>query len=153
MRIEMLKIAIAAWFALTISSTGTLAEPAGADEASISQLLHTMFDKSNETVAVEPVLVAGDYAVADWAQGQMGGRALLRRQHQSWTLILCAGDGIKSREALARVGVPATGAQKLESDMIAAEAKLAPERVAMLSRFEGLVRMDGKETATHHPHH
>ena len=124
------------------------AASAGSDEASISQLLHGMFDKPQEPLSVEPVVVSGDHAVADWAQGQMGGRALLRRHQRAWTIILCAGDGIKSKDALMKVGVPATDAERLESDMAAAEAKLAPEKVAMFSRFEGLVMMNSD--ADHH---
>ena len=38
-----------------------------------------MFGKPNETLSVEPIMVSGDHAVADWTQGEMGGRALLRR--------------------------------------------------------------------------
>jgi hypothetical protein len=108
--------------------------------------------KPDETLSVEPVMVAGDHAIADWSQGQMGGRALLRRQHQSWTLILCAGDSIKSSEALVKAGVPVADAGKLASDLAAEEARLAPEKAAMFSRFEGLVMMDGKDTPVHRSH-
>lgn len=146
------RIAMVALILVAISSTGSPAHAADADKASIGNLLHAMFDKPNETLTVEPVMVSNDHAIAGWVQGQMGGRALLRRQQQSWTIILCAGDGIKSREALAKAGVPMADARKLESDMIAAEAKLAPEQLAMFSRFEGLVIMDGKENSTGHPH-
>lgn len=149
----MSRIAAVALFALAIYSAGTLAEPAGADEASIGQLLHGMFDKPNETLSVEPVMVSGDHAIADWVQGQMGGRALLRRQHGSWTIILCADDGIKSKEALAMAGVPAADAQRLETGIVTAEAKLAPEKASMFSRFEGLVAMDGEAAAEHRHRH
>ena len=37
------------------------------EAATISQLLHTMFDKPNQTLVVEPVMIAGEHAVADWA--------------------------------------------------------------------------------------
>jgi hypothetical protein len=46
----------------------------------------------------------------------MGGRALLRRKGQDWELILCAGDGIKSRDALAKVGIPLQDAAALERE-------------------------------------
>lgn len=146
------RFAMAALIVLSISFIGSPTHAADADEVSISSLLHAMFDKPNETLTVEPVMVSNDYAIAGWAQGQMGGRALLRRQQQSWTIILCAGDGIRSREALTKAGVPTADARKLESDMIAAEARLAPEKVAMFSRFEGLLMMDSKENSARHPH-
>jgi hypothetical protein len=129
------------------------AQSVGEDAKSISHLLHGMFDKPSETLSVEPVMVSGDHAIADWTQGEMGGRALLRRQYQEWTIVLCAGDGIKSAEALVKVGVPAADAKKLESEMATAEAALAPQRVAMFSRFEGLMMMDSNGSAAQHPHH
>ena len=139
-----------ACLALAVSAAFAVGQSAAdADEASIGQLLHAMFDKPGNSLAVEPVMVSGDFAVADWAQGEMGSRALLRRQHDAWTLILCAGDGIRTGEGLVKVGVPAADAAKLAQDMSLAEAKLGSEKVAMFSRFEGLVMMDGSES--HHP--
>jgi hypothetical protein len=144
---------MAVLFALAAGSSVCFAEPVGADQSSISRLLHGMFDKPTETLSVEPIMISGNHAIADWAQGEMGGRALLRRQHQSWTLILCAGDGIKSKEALLKAGVPAADAERLERDMTVAEAELAPGKAAMFSRFEGLVMIDDKGTSTRHPRH
>ena len=114
-----------------------------ADQASIARLLHSMFDKPGATLSVSPVVVSADYAIADWAQGDMGGRALLRRKQQEWSLVLCAGDGIKSREALTKAGVSVESASQLEQQLATAENKLTPVEVAMFSRFEGLVMMDG----------
>jgi hypothetical protein len=113
------------------------------DQAAIANLMHATFDRPESPLTVAPVVVAGDHALAGWTQGDMGGRALLRRKAESWVLILCAGDGIKSREALVRSAVPAGDAASLERALIEAEAKLPPQQVAMLSRFEGLVMMDG----------
>jgi hypothetical protein len=67
-------------------------------------------------------------AIADWAQGEMGGRALLRNDHGAWTIILCAGDRIKTRDALVKAGVPLADAERLEKDLASAEAGLSPER-------------------------
>lgn len=133
--------------AITISiSAAALAEPA--ETTDIAALLHGMFDKPGMTLKVSPVVVAGDYAIADWSQGDMGGRALLRRKQQ-WSLILCAGDGIKSRDALAKAGVPAEDATRLELQLASAEAVLGSDEVARFSRFEGLVMMDGSADQPH----
>jgi hypothetical protein len=94
------------------------------------------------------VVVAGDYAIADWSQGEMGGRALLRRKQQ-WSLILCAGDGIKSRDALVKAGVPADDAARLEQQLNSAEARLGSDEIAIFSKFEGLVIMDGSADRPH----
>ena len=112
------------------------------NEAKIADLLHKNFDKPNTTLRVSPIVVAGDYAIAGWTQGDMGGRALLRNKHQEWTLILCAGDAIKTKDSLLKVGVADDDAAWLERDLAAAEAKLDSKELAMFSRFEGLVMMD-----------
>ncbi len=127
---------------LAAIAIGAAAHAEPAEKTDIAGLLHGMFDKPGVTLKVSPVVVAGDYAVADWSQGEMGGRALLRRKQQ-WSLILCAGDGIKSRDALAKAGVPAEDATRLEQQLASAEAGLGSDEVAMFSRFEGLVMMDG----------
>jgi hypothetical protein len=119
-----------------------------ADEAAISKLLHTTFDRPEARLTIAPVVVAGSNAIAGWAQGETGGRALLRKKGESWQLILCAGDGIKSRDALAKAGVPAHDAAALERDLAAAESNLPAQHVAMLSRFEGMLMMDA---SGHHP--
>ena len=120
-----------------------------AEETRVSAALHGMFDRPEARLNVAPVVVSGDHAIADWAQGEMGGRALLRRRHQVWMLILCAGDGIKTRDALAKAGVPAVDAARLEKDLATAEALLAPGDVATFSRFDGVVMMDGPDKARH----
>ncbi|MEK9282782.1 copper uptake system-associated protein [Bradyrhizobium sp. ISRA442] len=126
---------------LLLANAAVLATEVGA-EAEIEELLHGMFDKPDVVLKVAPVVVAGDFAIADWTQGDMGGRALLRRKQASWVITLCAGDGIRSREALRQAGVPPQEAISLERDLAAAESKADPERVAMFSRFEGMVTMD-----------
>ena len=141
----MLRVIAAISLALMFLIGTVHADPATGDVATIAQLLHGMFDKPGETLVVEPIVQSGDHAIVGWIQGKMGGRALLRRRQQKWALILCAGDGIKSAEALQTSGVPATDAKALEAKLAVAEAKLSPERVAMFSRFEGLVMMDGKD--------
>ncbi len=84
----------------------------------------------------------------------MGGRALLRRKQGAWAVTLCAGDAIKSSEALKTAGVPQPDAIHLAQALASAESGLAPERVAMFARFEGLVMMDGTSGhAAGHPGH
>ena len=118
-------------------------------EIQIDALLHDMFDKPEATLKVSPIVVAGDFAIADWTQGEIGGRALLRRKQGIWTLTLCTGDSIMSWEALRQAGVPQQEAIALEQDLTAAEAKLDPQQAAMFSRFEGTVTMDGTSTQEH----
>jgi hypothetical protein len=119
---------------LLITIGGAQAETA--DEIAVAGMLHGMFDKPGMVLSIAPVVVSGEHAIADWSQGETGGRALLRRKRGEWTVVLCAGDAIKSREALARAGVAVDDAVRLERDLAASEAKLSPATVAMFSRFE-----------------
>lgn len=135
-----------------LASARVLASEAGA-EAEIEGLLHSMFDKPDAVLTVSPIVVGGGFAIADWTQGEMGGRALLRRKQASWVIVLCAGDGIRSREALRQAGVPQQAAISIERDLAAAESKADPQWVAMLSRFEGMVTMDSTSNRSHGDSH
>jgi hypothetical protein len=118
---------------------GVRAEPGDAE--AIATMLHAMFDKPGTTLEVAPVVVSGAHAIADWSQGDLGGRALLRRNGASWNLVLCAGDAIRSREALVQAGVPPDDAGPLEGNLASAEQALSPEALARFSRFDGIVMM------------
>jgi hypothetical protein len=126
------------------------AEDAPNEAAKIRHALHALFDRADAPLAIDPVVVSGDHAVAGWTQGDMGGRALLHRHAGAWTLQFCSGDALKSAQTLAKLGVPLSRAAILAKDLATAEAKLAPERLAMLSRFEGLMKMD--DHGQHPPH-
>jgi hypothetical protein len=96
-----------------------------------------------------PVVVDGDWAVADWTQERMGGRALLHREHGTWTTVLCAGDGIRSKQGLVEAGIPHEQAQSLAAKLATAETKVAPDRLALMSTFAGIVRMQGADHGDH----
>jgi periplasmic copper chaperone A len=124
---------------------------AGPEEDSIRQLLFSAFDKPNSRLDVEPIVVAGDYAIAGWSQSDMGGRALLRRRQGAWSLILCSGDGIKSSEALRRAGVPSGDAVALSRRLAEAEHGVAQERLSLFAKFEGTLMMDASGGHPHSP--
>lgn len=70
--------------------------------------------------------------------------------------MLCAGDAIKSAEALEQTGIPAAEAERLAEALAKAEAKLPPERVAQFATFEGMIEMGaepGEDGAHDHHHH
>lgn len=124
---------------------------ADSDEHAVRHLLHTTFDKPEQKLSVEPVVVEAGYAIAGWIQGDMGGRALLQQKHGQWTLILCAGDGIKTAEGLRHAGIVPATADLLARSLAVAEQKLTKEKLAMFARFEGVVHMD--EQGNHPPVH
>jgi hypothetical protein len=125
--------------ALLLTPAGGVA--ADTDEVAVKEVLMVTFDKPEARLAVDPVVVAGDYAVAGWIQAKLGGRALLRRRAGQWALILCSGDGIVSTGALQQAGVPRQDAENLSVRLETAENAMPAERRALLSTFEGTVLM------------
>ncbi|WP_162826816.1 copper uptake system-associated protein [Pseudolabrys taiwanensis] len=109
------------------------------------------FDKPDAPLTVAPVVIVADHAIAGWTQADMGGRALLRRKNGVWAIVLCAGDQLTTSEALRMAGLSDDHAQSLIAALSDAESKIAPERIAMFGRFEGLVTMD--DHGGHPPHH
>jgi hypothetical protein len=123
-----------------------LVAPALADEKADVEAaraaLMKMFDKPDNPLKVDPVAVSGDFGVADWTQGKMGGRALVVRKGDGWTIALCAGDSLRSTETLRKIGVPSADAIVITGKLAAGEKALAAERVAQLASFKGAVAMD-----------
>lgn len=124
---------------------------AGPDEDAVRDLLHSTFDKPKAKLDVAPVVALAGFAIAGWTQGETGGRALLRNKHGRWTIILCAGDEIRSAEALRHTGIAPDVAGKLAQALANAEQTVSADRLAMFARFEGLLRMD--EAGNHPPAH
>lgn len=118
------------------------------DVAAITHLLMATFDKPEARLAVAPVVVQGDQALAGWTQGERGGRALLQRHHGAWQVAVCGGDGLTDPRLLANAGLAAAEARALVASLTQAEARLPPAQRAKFSTFDGLVRMDA---AGHHP--
>lgn len=134
----------AAMRALAIATVLATAQPLAAyaeDTDTVRHILMQMFDKAEQRLAVEPVTVEGDIAVAGWAQGEMGGRALLRRQGDNWHLILCSGDALKEATSLQQFGLTAEQAETMAAAVVIAEARLDPSVVQKFSRFDGVMMM------------
>lgn len=137
----------AAALTLSIALSGPAAL-ASEETAAVTQVMMSTFDKPEARLAVDPVVVAGDWAIAGWTQDGRGGRALLKRGAHGWAIHLCAGDALKGADALARIGIPADLAGSLAADLETAEAATDPARVALFASFEGVVEMDAEG---HHP--
>lgn len=118
------------------------------DTSAIRRVLMAMFDRPEQRLIVEPITVEANIAVAGWAQGDKGGRALLRRQDDAWRIILCSGDALKEARALQQFGLTPEQAGRMADAVVAAEAKLDPALVERFSRFDGVVMM---ETDGSHP--
>jgi hypothetical protein len=92
-------------------------------------------------VKISPIVIEGKVAIADWVQGQKGGRALLRRKHADWEIIACGGAGFKDPSGIAAVGISKEIATNITAKLSAAEAKLPPQLVKQFDSFDGVVNM------------
>lgn len=152
----MVRAAIGAlcWIvALVATSSPARAHDEVAEQAAIRQLMRKTWERPDAPLAVDPVVVVGHYAIAGWIFGDLGGRALLRKHNGAWDVILCSGDHLRSAETARAAGVPDAVAEQLAVRLLEAEKHMAPEQLAKLSLFDGIVRMDGTSPAPHQPHH
>lgn len=111
------------------------------DPEAIIATMKAQFDTPENPLTVEPVTVEGDHALAAWAQGGKGGRALLERRDGVWTIVLCGGEDLRLPSFLAAQGV--TAAETLSTLYNAAEDALGQDKVALYSSFEGVVMIAG----------
>jgi hypothetical protein len=127
------------------------AQAAPADATAVRHALMARFDKPEARLQVAPVAVSGDAAVASWAQGERGGRALLFRHAGQWKIALCGGDALKDPNVLKEAGVAPGPAVALARSLARAEARLTPAERARFATFDGLVRMgaDGEHPPAH----
>lgn len=121
------------------------------DRQAIIHLMKSMFDTPEAPLAVDPVVIAGDNAIAGWVQGDKGGRALLWRSGGGWQIRLCSGDGLKDPRLLESANIPAADAKALITQLSAAEAALDPSVLARFASFEGTVMIEAG--AGHHGQH
>lgn len=110
-----------------------------ADTGAITHLMMAEFDRPEAPLTVEPVTLHGDTAIAGWRQGEMAGRALLRRRAGGWVIVLCAGEEVLDPQFLAHHGVDGPAAQSLTAAARGAESGLGAALIARLDAFEGVV--------------
>jgi hypothetical protein len=137
-----------------ISAAACLSAHADDGSEAARRLLFETFDKPEARLFVDAVVVEGDSAVADWRQGELGGRAFLTRKGDAWSIALCAGDALKDAATLEKLGVPRTNAEALSRRLAAEEKRLTPEVIERFSRFDGMaaVEADGSHSPLD-PHH
>lgn len=113
-------------------------------QQAIPSVLKGIFETADNRLDVAPVIASDNWAVAGWVQGQRGGRALLKRSDDGWTVYLCSGDSLKDVDALKKIGVPDDEANQIASDLAVAEGKLESRTLKLFSSFEGTVMVNGE---------
>jgi hypothetical protein len=122
------------------------------DAQAIEHSMKKLFDKPEAPLAVAPVSIEGDYAVAGWIQSGKGGRALLKKEKGQWSIHVCGGDGLKQASALVQTGMSSATADRLAKKVQLAEAKLSADELKKLSMFEGVVKVDQGQHGAHDAH-
>ena len=119
----------------------------------IEHSMKKLFDKPDAPLAVAPVSIEGDYAVAGWIQSGKGGRALLKKEKGQWSIQVCGGDGLTQTDVLAKSGMSPQTAEALSKKVKTAEAKLSNDHLKKLGMFEGMIKVDPTSHDGHDVHH
>ena len=120
------------------------------DEHQITHVMKVQFDRPDAPLKVHPVVVEDHFAVAGWFQSQKGGRALLVKEGDKWTISVCGGDGLREAKVLAQTGMSESVAQSLAAKVQAAEAKLSKAQLKQLSLFKGEMKVEPNQAHGHH---
>ncbi len=101
----------------------------------IQAIISSTYDKPEHKVETSPIAAIDDYAVADWTQGDRGGRALLHRNNGKWVIMACGADGMKEVNNLTEAGIPQKTAENLVARLTDAEKSVSPDRLKKFSLF------------------
>lgn len=131
-RVAQTFMAVVLPFALSAVLAKTGSKPA---EDQIKAIIAKTYDQPGKPVETAPVVIVGNHALADWIQGEMGGRALLRLNKGAWEIMACGGDDFKKVKTLGHAGIPNDTARKLIAQLEQAEKSVSPERVKRFGLF------------------
>lgn len=112
------------------------------DIDAIRAMQTAMFNTPENPLDMGPVVISGEFAVSDWAQGGAGGRALLRKTAKGWGVHLCAGAGLKDAAMLISIGVPEADANALALQLAEAEMSLESAEIELYDSFKGTMMVD-----------
>ena len=108
----------------------------------VEYLLLKTFDKPDNKLLVNPIVIEKDYAIAGWTQGSAGGRALLNKKSDKWIIILCSGDELKKVQLLKEIGMNDTDALNLSNKLAIEETKISPQKLAMFALFKETMKFN-----------
>ena len=126
------------------------------DEAQIQAVIGKTYDKPNNKVNTTPVSVADDFAIADWTQGERGGRALMKRINGNWEILACGNDGLKDTKSLIKAGMSEKTALTIIKKLTDLEKSEDPKRLAKFNLFgtpNDPIHKNEDDPHKHHRHH
>jgi hypothetical protein len=118
------------------------AHSAAEDEQSVATEMHETWDKPNQPLTLPVIVIQQGMAIADWIQGDKGGRALLKYHpaHQHWHTLLCGGAELTVSSHLEAAGMSAADAQTLVARLQKQEQGLAEDQRQQINSFKGVVK-------------
>lgn len=133
-------------FAITSCS---ISIAASTDQIEIINTISRIYDKPNLKVTTNPISINENFAIADWTQGDRGGRALLKKDNGHWAIITCGADEIKDLKNLKDAGISTNVAKALIEQLNQLEKSIDPNQIHLFSLFG--TKNDPKH-AEHHGH-
>ncbi len=133
----LLIIGLVSSFWVTVYMVKSIAEVA--QSTAVVTAIKAQWEKPNKPIDVPVVVVSGQHAIADWIQGEKGGRALLMMHGRHWQTMMCGDGNMKQRKHLLQAGVPAKDADALIAGLGKAEAKLTSDQLKLIDSFKGMV--------------
>lgn len=115
---------------------------AAADEQSVAKEMHETWDKPDQPMMLPVIVIHHGMAIADWIQGDKGGRALLKYhpEHQDWHTLLCGGAELTASRHLQEAGMSAADAQSLALLLQQQELALPENQRQQIDSFSGVVK-------------
>ena len=105
------------------------------DKTAIAAVMQTHYARPNAAPSIEPIVVRHPYGIADWVQGDTGGRTLLRKRFGTWSVVTSTGLEMRDAAYLQQAGVPKDDAIALATQLIDAERSIDSHRLALLDQF------------------
>lgn len=132
-----MRVAIALMMSITVGALASCAVSVSEEKAAIAQVLQEKYGAKG-AVAVEPVVLRNEYAVADLVQGDIGGRAVMRKRKGEWQVLVLTGQDARDASYLVKSGVPEIEARALANMLVASEKKVPEEQLIKLERFAAI---------------
>lgn len=127
---------------LVLGASLAHAHSAADDEQSVAKEMHETWDKPGQLLKLPVIVIHHGMAIADWIQGDKGGRALLKYhpEHQHWHTLLCGGLELTSSRHLQEAGMSTADAQSLALLLQHREQVLPDDQRQQINSFRGVVK-------------
>jgi hypothetical protein len=132
-----MRVAMKVMTAILMAGLAACAASVAEEKTAIAQALQAKYGVKS-SVSVEPIVLRNDYAVADFVQGDIGGRAVLQKHKGLWQVLVLTGQDARDAAYLVKIGVPQVEARALANMLVTSEKQVPEERLVKLDRYAAL---------------